>query len=62
MKVPDYRQESYWRKLGLAVSRQHLNNWGMKSNEYYFKPMYDVPKQKLLKRPILHADETYYTV
>lgn len=62
MKVPDYRQESYWHKLGLAVSRQHLNNWGLKSSEYYFKPMYDELKKKLLTRPILHADETYYTV
>nr|WP_236703002.1 hypothetical protein [Lactobacillus amylovorus] len=24
MKVPDYRQESYWRKMGLNISRQHL--------------------------------------
>lgn len=62
MKVLDYRQESYWRKMGLNISRQYLNNWGLKSTEYYFKPMYDLLKTKLLVQPILHADETYYTV
>ncbi|KRL82356.1 IS66 family transposase [Lactobacillus ultunensis] len=62
MKVPDYRQESYWRKMGLEISRQHLNNWGLKCTEYYFKPMYDLLKSKLLTQPVLHAEETYYTV
>ena len=62
MKVPDYRQESYWRKLGLEVSRQMLNCWELKSSEYYFEAVYNLLKQKLLTRPILHADETYYTV
>ena len=62
MKVPDYRQESYWRKMGLNISRQHLNNWRLKSTEYYFKPMYDLLKTKLLTQPVLHADETYYRV
>lgn len=62
MKVPDYRQENDWRKLGLDLSRQMLNYWGLKSSDYYFKHMYKLLKQKLLKRPILHADETYYTV
>ena len=32
-----------------------LLSW-LKSSEYYFKSLYDI-----LKRPILHADETYYT-
>ena len=62
MKIPDYRQESYWRKMGLNISRQHLNNWRLKSTEYYFKPMYDLLKTKLLTQPVLHADETYYRV
>ena len=62
MKVPDYRQESDWKNMGLEVSRQMLNYWDLKSSEYYFKPVYDLLKQKLLMRPILHADETYYTV
>lgn len=62
MKVPDYRQEAYWKKMGLAISRQHLNYWQLKCTDYYFKPIYDLLKSKLLKQPILHADETYYTV
>ena len=62
MKLPDYRQESDWKKMGLEVSRQMLNYWGLKSSEYYFKPMFELLKQKLLTSPILHVDETYYTV
>ncbi len=62
MKVPDYRQESDWKNMRLEVSRQMLNYWDLKGIEYYFKPVYDLLKQKLLMRPILHADETYYTV
>lgn len=62
MKVPDYRQESYWRKLGLSVDRRQLNYWQLKCTDYYFKPMYDLLKSKLIKQLILHADETYYNV
>ena len=39
-----------------------LNYCGLKSSEYYFKSLFEALKQKLLTRPILHADETYYTV
>ena len=46
MKVPDYRQESDWKKMGLKVSRQMLNYWDLKSSQYYFKPVYDLLKQK----------------
>ena len=62
MKVPDYRQESYWKKLGLSVSRRHLNYWQLKCTDYYFKPIFDLLKSKLLSQPVLHADEIYYTV
>lgn len=61
MKIPDYRQESSWKKLGLEVSRQMLNYRGLKSSEYYFKLLFEALKPKLLARPILRADETYYT-
>ena len=44
MKLPDYRQESDWKKMGLEVSRQMLNYWGLKSSEYYFKPMFELLK------------------
>ena len=48
--------------MGLNISRQHLHNWGLKSTAYYFTPMYDLLKTKLLTQPVLHADETYYRV
>lgn len=62
MKVPDYRQESYWQKLGLSLTRQHLSHWQIKCSEYYLEPLFNVLKDKLLKQPVLHADETYYNV
>lgn len=34
----------------------------MKCTEYYFKPLYDLLKERLLKQEILHADETSYRV
>lgn len=34
----------------------------MKCSEYYFKPLYDLLREKLLKQEILHADETSYRV
>lgn len=62
LKIPAYRQENDWQKLGLPIQRQDLVNWQMKCSEYYFKPLYDLLREKLLKQEILHADETSYRV
>lgn len=62
LKIPAYRQENDWQKLGLPIQRQDLVNWQMKCSEYYFKPLYDLLKERLLKQEILHADETSYRV
>lgn len=62
LKVPAYRQENDWQKLGLPIQRQDLINWQMKCSEYYFKPLYDLLRERLLKQKILHADETSYRV
>ena len=62
MKIPAYRQENDWQKLGLPIQRQDIVNWQMKCSEYYFKPLYDLLREKLLKQEILHADETSYQV
>lgn len=34
----------------------------MKCSEYYFKPLYDLLKERLLQQEILHADETSYRI
>ena len=62
LKIPAYRQEHDWQKLSLPIQRQDLVNWQIKCSEYYFKPLYDLLKKKLLNQGILHADETSYRV
>ena len=62
LKVPAYRQENDWQKMGLPVTRQDIINWQTKSTEYYFEPLYQLLKEKLLEQKFLHADETTYRV
>lgn len=62
LKVPNYRQEEDWNKLGLPISRKEIANWHIKSSQYYFEPIYNLLHEKLLEQPILHADETSYKV
>ncbi len=62
LKVPNYRQEEDWNKMGLLITRKGFANWHIKSSQYYFEPLYDLLHEKLLEQPILHADETSYQV
>ena len=62
LKVPNYRQEEDWAKMGLPISRKAMANWHIKSSQYYFETIYDLLREKLLEQPILHADETSYKV
>ena len=48
--------------MGLPVTRQDIINWQTKSTEYYFEPLYQLLKEKLLEPKFLHADETTYRV
>ncbi|NKZ19945.1 transposase [Streptococcus ovuberis] len=41
---------------------KEIANWHIKSSQYYFEPLYDLLREKLLAQPILHADETSYQV
>lgn len=52
LKVPAYRQENDWQKMGLPVKRQDIVNWQAKSTEYYLKPVYQLLKEKLIEQPI----------
>lgn len=56
--TPLYRQEQYWKHLGLELSRQTMSNWLLKSAELYLSKIYDRLHEDLVKEDILHADET----
>lgn len=56
------RQEDDWNKLGLPITRKEMANWHIKSSQYYFEPLYDLLREKLLEQSVLHADETSYKV
>ena len=62
LKVPNYRQEADWNKMGLPITRKEMTNWHIKVSEYYFKPLYDLLRKQLLKQAYIHADETSYRV
>lgn len=35
LKVPNYRQEEDWAKMGLPIIRKEISNWHIKTNHYY---------------------------
>ena len=55
--APLYRQESIFERAGLALSRSTLAQWvgvcGVR-----LEPLVHAMKEQLLRRPVLHADET----
>lgn len=61
-KVPNYRQERYWKNLGLSITRKELSRWQNKASEFYFEPLYNLLHEKLLEQDVIHADETTYRV
>lgn len=56
--LPLYRQEQEFERLGVALSRQTLANWLLKSSDRWLAPLYRRLHEHLLEREILHADET----
>ena len=59
--LPLYRQEQQFRRYGLDLSRQTLSNWVIKANRL-LQPLYDEMHKELLKKDVLHADETVLEV
>ena len=55
--VPLYRQEKYYEKLGVNISRQLMSNWIIKSSNY-FEIIFDKMKSKLISSDIINCDET----
>lgn len=58
MGAPIYRQEQELKRQGIPLSRQTMSNWILKASETYLAPVYEQLRRELLKRDILHADET----
>lgn len=59
--LPLHRQETYFKMLGLSLSKQTLSNWIVgAANE--FKPVYKIMHEELLKRDYVQADETTLTI
>lgn len=56
--VPLYRQEKDWEQLGISLSRGTMANWIIRCAEDYLIPVTDHLRQLLLKRDIVHCDET----
>ncbi len=58
MGSPLYRQEQELSRQGISLSRQTMSNWVLRAAEYYLTPVYEQLHAELLKREVLHADET----
>lgn len=58
MGMPYYRQESSLFQLGLNLPRETMANWYITCAEKYFYPIYERMHKYLVKRDLLHADET----
>ena len=58
MGSPLYRQEQEINRQGIRLSRQTMSNWILKATEDYLTPVYEQLHKELLKRDVLHADET----
>ena len=58
MGSPLYRQEQEINRQGIHLSRQTMSNWILKATEDYLTPVYEQLHREILKRDVLHADET----
>ena len=58
MAIPLYRQEQEWNRYGINLSRQTMSNWLIKATFDWLEPIYDVLKEILCMRDVIHADET----
>lgn len=58
VSTPYYRQEACMAQLGLELPRETMANWYINCAEKYFQPIYDLMHELLLRRDVIHADET----
>lgn len=58
LSLPYYRQESSFEQLGAKIPRETLANWCILTTEKYLLPIYWYLHSELIKRDVIHADET----
>ena len=58
MYSPLYRMEKEFERQGLKLSRQAMSRWLLRASELWLQPIYEELHKELLKRQVLHADET----
>ena len=56
--IPLYRQEKDWEQMGIALSRAIMANWVIRSTQEHFEPVIKHMQTELLKREVIHCDET----
>jgi transposase len=56
--IPLYRQEKEWEQLGIKLSRATMANWIIRCSQDYLFPVISHLQEELLKRDIVHCDET----
>lgn len=57
--LPLYRQVKEWNRYGLLTNDKNLSNWVIRIAEDWLHPIYHRMKELLMKKSILHIDETY---
>lgn len=57
--LPLYRQVKEWERYGLHTNDKNLSNWVIRTAEDWLQPIYDLMKQLLTAKSVLHVDETY---
>ena len=58
MGSPLYRQENEFKRQGIPLKRQTMSNWLVWTSDHLLTPVCDQLHKELLKRAVLHADET----
>ena len=58
MGLPYYRMESAFKQLGAKINRETLANWCILATKKYLLPVFIRLHEEMLKRDIIHADET----
>lgn len=62
LALPIYRQETYFKNLGLILSRQTMNNWVNRLAMEIFSLVYDKMTRLLMLVEYQQCDETYFQV
>ena len=57
--LPLYRQVNEWERYGLLTNDKNLSNWVIRVAEDWLQPLYDLMKELLSAKSVLHIDETY---